>query len=289
MGFFSWNCKHCGFSVRGVTSFSDIWMKNVVVLAKDASIVFGEYDGYGRVDCAFGEVSICENYPSKISVYHRDCWEIAGRPTDPTIITEHSTGEGFSDSADDQGYFTGGYRSPLSPLAPHSVPAKTFLAELDHLAMMLRTLSDVSRSYCGRISIDETATEINGFKISEVWNEDNHPSGVVKQLMEIRRQVKTLQRLNDDHRVLSELGAKATRVSNLLCECALRADAVLRHKGDVFFVQDMDMYRESFEPDVTQKPDAQDMFFSKAIWKADRILDKIRPLYELTQREQEAA
>ena len=93
MGFFSWNCRVCGKSVRSTysTDESDAWMREVVAIESDGSIVRGEYDGYGRV--GFHELVYSPNEPD---LYHRRCYEQAGTPTKY---------QGGSHPARDQGFF----------------------------------------------------------------------------------------------------------------------------------------------------------------------------------------
>ena len=92
MGFFSWKCKRCDHSLLSPYSADGInaWMKEVVVLEKDGSLLRGKYDGYGRVndrEIAWDEDPEC---------YHLACWKLSGSPINYT--------EG-SDNAEDQGYF----------------------------------------------------------------------------------------------------------------------------------------------------------------------------------------
>lgn len=95
MGFFSWDCKYCGHSIRSVHSVSPVsdWMKHVVVLFKDGEKWTGIYDGYGRVNekDIHDKIPVCTNP----SLYHRSCWIRAGQPkyTEPSWPSE------------DQGYF----------------------------------------------------------------------------------------------------------------------------------------------------------------------------------------
>jgi len=67
-----------------------------VAVFKSGNIVSGEYDGYGRVVTEDGmEVDVVDS-DGKFAMYHRACWEAAGRPTK---FTAPSRG------ARDQGYF----------------------------------------------------------------------------------------------------------------------------------------------------------------------------------------
>ena len=91
MGFFSWNCKCCGKSIRSgySTCKMDEWMKRVVFLMPGGSIHIGEYGGYGDVDGH--EI----DHWNGVAAYHEKCWKEAGKPDY----------DGNSDDANDQGYF----------------------------------------------------------------------------------------------------------------------------------------------------------------------------------------
>jgi len=92
MGFFSQDCKSCGHAALSsyVTNEVNAWMSDVVSISPEGDIHMGEYDGYGRVggaDYAVGEGA---------TVWHRACWELAGKPLDY---------QGESRRSSDQGYF----------------------------------------------------------------------------------------------------------------------------------------------------------------------------------------
>jgi hypothetical protein len=127
MGFFSWNCKSCGHPAL-VSNATDKgindWMTDVVVLSKDGSRNFGQYDGYGRAghwdyngddgdDCGGGEPCL----------YHRACWEVAGKPAYSSPST----------NADDQGwFFDDGAHDLLDPRKEHAPGTlETLVAERD--------------------------------------------------------------------------------------------------------------------------------------------------------------
>jgi len=88
MGFFSWECKCCGESMKEGRA----WMGDVVIVGDDHSVVRGRYDGYGRVESRMGEVEIVEA-DGHFACYHAACYKIAGKP-------EYT---GPSGSANDQG------------------------------------------------------------------------------------------------------------------------------------------------------------------------------------------
>jgi hypothetical protein len=93
MGFFSQECIDCGHSVLSPYSTNEInkWMSEAVSISKDSKHVhIGTYDGYGRIDEAEDAIGDSQ------TVWHRACWEVAGRPFDY---------RGPSPRAKDQGYF----------------------------------------------------------------------------------------------------------------------------------------------------------------------------------------
>jgi hypothetical protein len=89
MGFFSWNCKHCDKEI--LAPYPTTKWSNVVALIQGGSVIMGTYDGYGNIS----GYDLVEDDPE---MYHRHCWEEAGKPT------EYNEG---SDSAPCQGYFIG--------------------------------------------------------------------------------------------------------------------------------------------------------------------------------------
>jgi hypothetical protein len=66
-------------------------MAQAVAIMKGGSIIVGEYDGYGRVD----GFEIYDEITLEACLYHKKCWEIAGKPTK---FVE-------SEGSDDQGFF----------------------------------------------------------------------------------------------------------------------------------------------------------------------------------------
>lgn len=101
MGFYSWNCPCCGNSIRSrhSTNATSAWMSKVVVVFADGDRVSGEYDGYGRVGAKLDYEGLEDG---KFAMYHRACWELAGKPefSAPSVY------------ASDQGYFVGDYDPP---------------------------------------------------------------------------------------------------------------------------------------------------------------------------------
>jgi len=94
MGFFSWNCKGCGKSVRSryTNAGHKNWMSQAVT--EKGSFVKGEYDGYGRI--GDGDFDLMD--AGSFTPWHLACWEHCGSPT---LFNGQST------DANDQGYFVG--------------------------------------------------------------------------------------------------------------------------------------------------------------------------------------
>jgi len=88
MGFFSWECKCCGESMKS----GNDWMGQVVIVSDDDSVVRGEYDGYGRVNGRMGELDL-QDASGEFACYHAACYALAGKPDY----------DGPSHSANDQG------------------------------------------------------------------------------------------------------------------------------------------------------------------------------------------
>jgi hypothetical protein len=87
MGFFSWDCRGCGHSIREGRG----WMSRAVAQGADGSVVCGDYDGYGRLQSSVGEVEL--DACGEFALWHRACFELGGR----------SAFSGVSRHAQDQG------------------------------------------------------------------------------------------------------------------------------------------------------------------------------------------
>ena len=96
MGFFSWDCKACNHPALSAHAIAEdavnVWMKKVVVLTPNGSVIIGEYDGYGRIE---GDDYSEYELVGETELWHYACWIKAGKP-------EYS---GPSDDSDDQGWF----------------------------------------------------------------------------------------------------------------------------------------------------------------------------------------
>ncbi len=91
MGFFSQQCQSCKHSVLSQYSTNDIndWMRFAVTISPSGDIHTGEYDGYGSVGGA--EYAIGDGN----TVYHRACWEVAGKPMEYLGVSPHASDQGF--------------------------------------------------------------------------------------------------------------------------------------------------------------------------------------------------
>ena len=91
MGFFSWNCKGCGASIKAPYNLPKAiaWHNDAVCVLEFGSIIVGPYDGYGRVKGM--EINDSDN----AAWWHKKCWDEAGNP-DFTSASQY---------AQDQGYF----------------------------------------------------------------------------------------------------------------------------------------------------------------------------------------
>jgi hypothetical protein len=109
MGFFSWNCKSCGRSIRSGYSAAGYrdWMQQAVAILPDGSVCKGTYDGYGNIGHEEDETL------DSAALYHEACWEHAGEPT---------VFNGPSDHAGDQGIFVA---EPFTVFPPDYDPAET--------------------------------------------------------------------------------------------------------------------------------------------------------------------
>jgi len=75
MGFFSYRCRGCGHPMLSPMATNKVnrWMSNVVALTEEGSRIVGTYDGYGRVDDD-------DLDSERADWWHRDCWELSGKP-----------------------------------------------------------------------------------------------------------------------------------------------------------------------------------------------------------------
>lgn len=126
MGFFSWNCRACGKSVRSAYTNAGHgqWMAQAVVATKSGSIVKGEYDGYGRV----GDREFDLNDAGPFTIWHLACWD---------GVTAFA---GQSESAGDQGHFCD---EVLTLFPPGHDPAEVRRRHVSEVARILAEIAPV--------------------------------------------------------------------------------------------------------------------------------------------------
>jgi hypothetical protein len=121
MGFFSQDCTECGHPLLSpaATLPGNAWMSDGVAISARQQepdgridIHTGIYDGYGRLDDA-AVVGF------DATVWHRACWEVAGRPCDY---------RGPSPSSPDQGWFF----ADADHAVPEPTPRPAPLADTPH-------------------------------------------------------------------------------------------------------------------------------------------------------------
>jgi hypothetical protein len=100
MGFFSYECKICHKSALSIYAINDVngWMVDVVAIYPDGSLVFGKYDGYGRIESKDGAVFECPGDLVETGVwdmFHKACWDNAGGPTKYETGSVHAQDQGF--------------------------------------------------------------------------------------------------------------------------------------------------------------------------------------------------
>jgi hypothetical protein len=117
MGFFSYKCEICSHPAlcrQACDREINGWMSRVVAITREGELHAGEYDGYGRV-------GVAEVMDSRFSLYHRACWEMAGKPTVYTNEARHAPDQGW--------FFNDGDHDMLDPretvgLSPEEISAR---------------------------------------------------------------------------------------------------------------------------------------------------------------------
>ena len=94
MGLFSWDCEVCGHALLSheATQEKNGWMTDAVAIERDGSVLCGGYDGYGRLN---------DRELERPQVYHKRCWQLAGKPTEFVKESHNSNDRGwfFDDDA----------------------------------------------------------------------------------------------------------------------------------------------------------------------------------------------
>ena len=82
MGFFSEDCRRCGHPALSAlfTNGVNAWMNEVVAIWPNDDLTVGIYDGYGRVNDIEYVIGAEVEYGQGNTIYHRACWEMAGKP-----------------------------------------------------------------------------------------------------------------------------------------------------------------------------------------------------------------
>lgn len=127
MGFFSSNCEGCGHPLLSSWVINKInsWMEQAVIITPDGKLHAGSYDGYGSVDGG-----VTQPLAEPAMVWHKACWEVAGKPTEY---------EGESTHSEDQGYF---YNDP-----DHDMPEPSIARELDAALDTLRSTGQLDANW----------------------------------------------------------------------------------------------------------------------------------------------
>ena len=119
MGMSSYNCRHCGRSIRSQQGGYKDWMEHAVVITKRGEIMRGHYDGYGRV----GGFDHAEHgYGGDFAMFHEDCYEYRKRTRPAEQMTFEVIGE--STSAGDKGW---GGHEPFT-IFPTDYDPKTYIS-----------------------------------------------------------------------------------------------------------------------------------------------------------------
>ncbi len=105
MGFFSWNCKGCGKSIKAPYDMPKgmEWQNSAVLVDEDGVAIRGQYDGYGRFenteDCL--EDLSANGDPA---LWHRKCFDAATPEQQAdTTPSEYASDQGFFYDDEDSG------------------------------------------------------------------------------------------------------------------------------------------------------------------------------------------
>ena len=90
MGFYSWNCRGCGESMKAPYDLPKKmeWQNKVVVLTEFGQTLKGDYDGYGRG----GWEDIESDRPE---CWHQECYEVHGEPKKYSEPSQYASDQGF--------------------------------------------------------------------------------------------------------------------------------------------------------------------------------------------------
>jgi hypothetical protein len=99
MGFFSWDCKGCGESIKAPYGIpKDKEFQNMAISISEAGNIHrGKYDGYGYLGASDLTMQM-----DKMELWHEECWKGAGQPMKFTGESKYSDDQGFFyDKGDD--------------------------------------------------------------------------------------------------------------------------------------------------------------------------------------------
>jgi hypothetical protein len=115
---FSWDCDHCGHPLICHFNIQDknAWMHDAVALKPNGEMLMGAYDGYGRI--ADADIHLA----GEPQVFHKICWEKAGKPTKFEKASRNSADQGHfygeeehnSPPPGEEGYFHADSRRPTA-------------------------------------------------------------------------------------------------------------------------------------------------------------------------------
>jgi hypothetical protein len=105
MGFYSWNCRGCGESIKAPYDIPEAieWQNDIVALPQDGTPIQGKYDGYGRVviervrffPADYGTSEELHSLADPVECWHQRCWEKAGSPKTSTDASPNAEDQGF--------------------------------------------------------------------------------------------------------------------------------------------------------------------------------------------------
>lgn len=188
MGYFSWNCKACGLSVRPreATDSTSRWMSRAVVLTPDGK-KSGTYDGYGNIENDAGNDfgTLADDYGQDLEFYHQACYNIVGQPK---RLTSPST------TARDQGYFV--TEDPPEPRTPDDI---TKLKSVDSAHSVLKHMKKESTLSLKALLLEDDAPAQGA---AEYENGDSLDAQVDRYLSDYESSSRTAKHEGKDFRML---------------------------------------------------------------------------------------
>jgi hypothetical protein len=153
MGLFSWKCRNCNGAIASRSDFTDTttaWMQDAIVLDKSGHpLIWGHYDGYGRIDCALTDrlvefdrgnyIEHCYQDEKFSSVYHPEIYHL-----DCYLERGAQESRGPSKNAECQGGFTESLPDSSRPQRHPVIWAWRTTAEVVHTELGLDSLEEAS-------------------------------------------------------------------------------------------------------------------------------------------------